>query len=168
MIFFLPAYFACHSSCFFLSYFSPWYWISGSRMLSLLKWLLEQLGPALAEYFDYQEIHETTPRDVWTEVKEGKSNFLIVKQPHGAISFTGMYVLYRHYRRVEKTVACTYKGGRLSRTFDVVGFLFVVGILFCVCESMPTNPKPSTGFRRVWHPPKFAALSKRPWPMPSW
>lgn len=44
----------------------------------------------MADYFDYEEIHETTPRDVWTEVKEGKSNFLVVKQPHGALSYTGM------------------------------------------------------------------------------
>ena len=52
-------------------------------------WILQQLVP-MADYFDYQEIHETTPRDVWTEVKEGTSNFLIVKQPHGVLSYTGM------------------------------------------------------------------------------
>lgn len=52
-------------------------------------WLLERLT-VMASYFEYQEIHETAPRDVWTEVKEGKSNFLVVKQPHGALSYTGM------------------------------------------------------------------------------
>lgn len=52
-------------------------------------WLLSRLTP-MADYFDYEEIHETSPRDVWTEVKEGKANFLVVKQPHGALSYTGM------------------------------------------------------------------------------
>lgn len=52
-------------------------------------WLLERLSN-MADYFEYEEIHETTPRDVWTEVKEGKSNFLVVKQPHGVLSYTGM------------------------------------------------------------------------------
>eukprot|EP00977_Amphora_coffeiformis_P009812 scaffold2256_cov166-Amphora_coffeaeformis.AAC.17 len=52
-------------------------------------WLLGLLTP-MADYFDYEEIHETSPRDVWTEVREGKSNFLVVKQPHGVLSYTGM------------------------------------------------------------------------------
>lgn len=52
-------------------------------------WLLGKLT-GMADYFEYEEIHETSPRDIWTEVREGKSNFLIVKQPHGALSFTGM------------------------------------------------------------------------------
>jgi 2-acylglycerol O-acyltransferase 2 len=54
-----------------------------------MPWLLRLLHP-MADYFDYEEIHETSPRDVWEEVKAKKSNFLIVKQPHGSLSYTGM------------------------------------------------------------------------------
>ena len=105
----------CMSSCFSLTYFiAPFYMLTAifvllfnypNRTLAWLyvapifvsallpsmasPWLLSQLT-ALADYFEYEEIHETSPRDVWTEVKEGKSNFLIVKQPHGALSYTGM------------------------------------------------------------------------------
>ena len=52
-------------------------------------WLLAQLAP-MADYFDYEEIHETTPRNVWDEIQAGTHNFLIVKQPHGVLSYTGM------------------------------------------------------------------------------
>lgn len=41
-------------------------------------------------YFDYEEIHETSPVNAWDLcIKEGKT-FLFVLQPHGVISFGGI------------------------------------------------------------------------------
>ena len=76
------------------SRFFAWLFVSPIIVSALLPstaspWILERLS-AMADYFEYEEIHETTPRDVWTEVKEGKSNFLVVKQPHGVLSYAGM------------------------------------------------------------------------------
>lgn len=105
----------CMASCFSLVYyFAPFYLLSAMVVLFLnwpnrplawlyvtpilvsaamparaSPWLLERLAP-MADYFEYEEIHEDSPRDVWTEIRQGKSNFLIVKQPHGVLSYTGM------------------------------------------------------------------------------
>lgn len=49
---------------------------------------LRLLRPML-DYFDYEEIHETSPIDAKKEILAGK-NYLCVFQPHGALSFGGI------------------------------------------------------------------------------
>ncbi|EEC44340.1 predicted protein [Phaeodactylum tricornutum CCAP 1055/1] len=44
----------------------------------------------LIDYFDYEEIHETSPVDVQKEILSNNKNYLLVFQPHGALSFTGI------------------------------------------------------------------------------
>jgi len=50
-------------------------------------WFL--LRPTL-DYFDYEEIHETSPIDVKKEILENGKNYLCVFQPHGVVSFVGI------------------------------------------------------------------------------
>lgn len=50
--------------------------------------VIKLLSPML-DYFDYEQIHETSPVDVRLEIRNGK-NYLCVFQPHGAISFVGI------------------------------------------------------------------------------
>lgn len=53
-----------------------------------MPWLIQRLRPML-HYFDYEEIHEKKPRDATQEINNGK-NFLLVCQPHGALSYCGI------------------------------------------------------------------------------
>lgn len=50
--------------------------------------VLEYFRPML-DYFDYEEIHESSPVDVKKEILNGK-NYLCVFQPHGALSLVGI------------------------------------------------------------------------------
>jgi 1-acyl-sn-glycerol-3-phosphate acyltransferase len=51
-------------------------------------WLLKMLSPML-DYFEYEQIHETSPVDTRKEILNGK-NYLLVMQPHGSISFVSI------------------------------------------------------------------------------
>jgi hypothetical protein len=51
-------------------------------------WAIRALEPML-HYFDYEEIHETSPIDVAKEILGGK-NYLCVFQPHGVLSYAGI------------------------------------------------------------------------------
>jgi hypothetical protein len=55
-------------------------------------WIIRNLAPML-DYFDYEEIHETTPTDVSKEIFENDKNYLCVFQPHGALSYVGIVSL---------------------------------------------------------------------------
>ena len=54
-----------------------------------LPWILPLLKPML-EYFDYEEIHEAKPIAVRDEIFRNNKNYLLVFQPHGAVSFVGI------------------------------------------------------------------------------
>lgn len=54
-----------------------------------LPWILPLLKPMLA-YFDYEEIHEAKPVAVRDEIFHHGKNYLLVFQPHGAVSFGGI------------------------------------------------------------------------------
>jgi hypothetical protein len=53
-----------------------------------MPWAIRMLGP-MKDYFDYEEIHETSPIDVAKEILNGK-NYLCVFQPHGVLSYAGI------------------------------------------------------------------------------
>lgn len=103
------------ASCFSMVYFvAPFYMVSAVLILmefgsrTLWAWLyvapilvsaifppvamprvIRLLSPML-EYFDYEEIHETSPIDVAEEIRSGRKNYLCVFQPHGALSYVGI------------------------------------------------------------------------------
>ena len=51
-------------------------------------WLLSKLTPML-DYFQYEQIIETSPVDVRKNMRNGK-NYILAVQPHGVLSLTGM------------------------------------------------------------------------------
>jgi hypothetical protein len=51
-------------------------------------WLLSKLTPML-DYFQYEQIIETSPVDVRKEMRNGK-NYILAVQPHGVLSLAGM------------------------------------------------------------------------------
>jgi Diacylglycerol acyltransferase len=51
--------------------------------------VLRQLTPVL-DYFDFEEIFEATPINVAQEIISGRKNYLLVLQPHGALSFVSI------------------------------------------------------------------------------
>jgi hypothetical protein len=53
-----------------------------------MPWVIRLLTPML-DYFDYEEVFETSPIDVHEEIRQGK-NYLCVFQPHGVLSFAGI------------------------------------------------------------------------------
>jgi hypothetical protein len=70
-----------------------WAFVSPIVISALIKpvpmpWLIRRLTPML-DYFDYEEIHESKPRNVTQEINDG-TNFLLICQPHGAVSFVGI------------------------------------------------------------------------------
>jgi 1-acyl-sn-glycerol-3-phosphate acyltransferase len=70
-----------------------WLFISPLCISTILKpipmpWLIQRLRPMIL-YFQYEEIHEKKPRNVSEEINQGK-NFLLVCQPHGALSLCGI------------------------------------------------------------------------------
>ena len=42
------------------------------------------------DYFEYEEIVESSPVDIKKEILENKKNYLCVFQPHGALSIVGI------------------------------------------------------------------------------
>lgn len=102
------------SSTFSMVYFvAPFYMLTAAVVLlvapaSMLTWIyvmpilvsalvkpvpipfvLRWLRPML-DYFDYEEILETSPVNVREEILMNGKNYLCVFQPHGALSFTGI------------------------------------------------------------------------------
>lgn len=102
------------ASCFSMIYFiAPFYMISAVLVLirfgsSIWAWIyvapiilsalipsvplpgvIARLSPLL-DYFEYEEILETTPVNVGQEMLSGRRNYLFVLQPHGALSFGGI------------------------------------------------------------------------------
>jgi Diacylglycerol acyltransferase len=54
-----------------------------------MPWLVRQLRPMLS-YFDYEEIIESSPVNVREQIQKNGKNYLLVFQPHGAVSFCGI------------------------------------------------------------------------------
>lgn len=44
----------------------------------------------MLDYFEYEEIHEMSPIDVEAEIVSGRKNYLLICQPHGALSYAGI------------------------------------------------------------------------------
>jgi 1-acyl-sn-glycerol-3-phosphate acyltransferase len=53
------------------------------------KWLLRHMTPVL-DYFDYEQIIETSPIDCRKDMLENGKNFIIAVQPHGVIPFVSI------------------------------------------------------------------------------
>jgi Diacylglycerol acyltransferase len=80
----------------FCSYSNWWMWVYLSPILIssvvppvAMPYVIRCLSPML-DYFDYVELHETSPIDVAEEIRSGRRNYLCVFQPHGVISFCGI------------------------------------------------------------------------------
>lgn len=75
---------------------STWVWVYVSPIVisallpsTSMPGVIRQLSPIL-DYFEYEEILESSPIDVATEVRSGRKNYLFVLQPHGALSFVSI------------------------------------------------------------------------------
>lgn len=71
-----------------------WIYIAPIIISALVKplpmpFVLRWLRPML-DYFDYEEILETSPVNVREEIVMKGKNYLCVFQPHGALSFAGI------------------------------------------------------------------------------
>jgi Diacylglycerol acyltransferase len=74
----------------------PWVWLYVAPILvsavlppMAMPRVLKLLSPML-DYFEYEEIYETSPVNVAKDIASGKKNYLCVFQPHGALSYAGI------------------------------------------------------------------------------
>lgn len=94
---FTPLYMITAVACLVLRFPSTtWsFLIASPLILSMLfkpipsKWLLRHMTPVL-DYFDYEQIVETSPIDGRKEMLENGKNFILAVQPHGVIPFVSI------------------------------------------------------------------------------
>jgi Diacylglycerol acyltransferase len=112
MVYFVAPFYIL-SSLFLLvyDYKSIWLWIYIAPILlsSLIPplympRLISSLSPMLS-YFDYTEIHEAKPINVFEEIGKNNNNYLCIFQPHGVISFVG--ILSAVYNAQQQTANLT-------------------------------------------------------------
>jgi Diacylglycerol acyltransferase len=97
MIYFIAPFYMLSSLVILLYFYNRmWAWIYVSPMIIsamippiAMPSIIRCLSPML-DYFDYTEIHETSPIDVVEEIRTGRKNYLCIFQPHGVISFVGI------------------------------------------------------------------------------
>lgn len=71
------------------------FWVASPVLLSALlppvfaPYVVGLLRP-MVDYFEYEHILESSPVDTRQRIIDGKENYLIVAQPHGVLSFTGI------------------------------------------------------------------------------
>jgi Diacylglycerol acyltransferase len=97
MIYFVAPFYILSSLVLSIYYYKTlWLWIYIAPMLVSMaipplympQWI-SFLSPMLS-YFDYTEIHESKPINVFEEIGKSNKNFLCIFQPHGVISFVGI------------------------------------------------------------------------------
>lgn len=97
MIYFVAPFYILSSLILTVYYYKTlWLWIYIAPILVssvipsvYMPQLIASLSPMLT-YFDYTEIHETKPVNVFEEIAMNRNNYLCVFQPHGVISFVGI------------------------------------------------------------------------------
>jgi hypothetical protein len=90
-----------------------WVYIMPILVSALVKplpmpFVLRWLRP-MVDYFDYEEIVESSPINVREEILLKGKNYLCVFQPHGALSFTGIVSAVTAEPAFQGTIVCDYR-----------------------------------------------------------